>query len=78
MEKKVGDIAEINVPAGKVEFEVLEIFKVMPSIFTRIVEGEIPSYKVAEDDRFLAFLDINPLAEGHTLSGSETGNRLPL
>ncbi|HBH07127.1 MAG TPA: HIT family protein [Flavobacteriales bacterium] len=39
----------------------------MPSIFTRIVEGEIPSYKVAEDDRFLAFLDINPLAEGHTL-----------
>ncbi len=39
----------------------------MPSIFTRIVNGEIPSYKVAEDDRFLAFLDINPLAKGHTL-----------
>lgn len=39
----------------------------MPSIFTRIVEGEIPCYKVAEDDRFLAFLDINPLAKGHTL-----------
>jgi len=39
----------------------------MPSIFTRIVNGEIPCYKVAEDDRFLAFLDINPLAIGHTL-----------
>lgn len=39
----------------------------MPSIFTRIVKGEIPCYKVAEDDRFLAFLDINPLREGHTL-----------
>ena len=39
----------------------------MPSIFTRIVNGEIPCYKVAEDDRFLAFLDINPLAKGHTL-----------
>lgn len=39
----------------------------MPSIFTRIVNGEIPCYKVAEDDRFLAFLDINPLAQGHTL-----------
>ena len=39
----------------------------MPSIFTRIVKGEIPCHKVAEDDRFLAFLDINPLREGHTL-----------
>lgn len=39
----------------------------MPSIFTRIVNGEIPCYKVAEDDRFFAFLDINPLKEGHTL-----------
>jgi histidine triad (HIT) family protein len=39
----------------------------MPSIFTRIVNGEIPCYKVAEDDRFLAFLDISPLAKGHTL-----------
>lgn len=39
----------------------------MSSIFTRIVEGEIPSYKIAEDDRFFAFLDINPLAKGHTL-----------
>lgn len=39
----------------------------MASIFSRIVNGEIPAYKVAEDDRFLAFLDINPLAEGHTL-----------
>ncbi len=39
----------------------------MATIFTRIVEGEIPSYKVAESDRFYAFLDINPLAQGHTL-----------
>ena len=39
----------------------------MASIFSRIVAGEIPSYKVAEDDRFYAFLDINPLVEGHTL-----------
>ena len=39
----------------------------MSSIFSRIVKGEIPCYKVAEDERFLAFLDINPLQEGHTL-----------
>lgn len=39
----------------------------MASIFSRIVNGEIPCYKVAENDHFLAFLDINPLAEGHTL-----------
>ena len=39
----------------------------MATIFTRIVRGEIPSYKVAEDERFLAFLDINPLTKGHTL-----------
>lgn len=39
----------------------------MPSIFTRIINGEIPCYKMAEDDRFFAFLDINPLSEGHTL-----------
>lgn len=39
----------------------------MATIFTRIAKGEIPSYKVAEDDRFYAFLDINPLAKGHTL-----------
>jgi len=39
----------------------------MPSIFTRIVQGEIPSYKVYEDEHTLAFLDINPLAKGHTL-----------
>ena len=39
----------------------------MASIFTRIVEGEIPCYKIAEDENFLAFLDINPLQEGHTL-----------
>jgi histidine triad (HIT) family protein len=37
------------------------------TIFTRIIEGEIPSYRIAENDLFLAFLDINPLREGHTL-----------
>lgn len=39
----------------------------MASIFLKIAAGEIPSYKIAEDDRFYAFLDINPLAKGHTL-----------
>ncbi len=39
----------------------------MASIFTRIIKGEIPSYKVAEDENYYAFLDINPLAKGHTL-----------
>ncbi len=37
------------------------------SIFTKIINGELPSYKVAEDDNFFAFLDINPNAKGHTL-----------
>lgn len=39
----------------------------MPSIFSKIVAGEIPSYKVAEDENFFCFLDINPMAKGHTL-----------
>ena len=39
----------------------------MASIFTRIINGEIPCYKVAEDENYFAFLDINPLAKGHTL-----------
>ncbi len=39
----------------------------MATIFTKIIKGEIPSYKIAEDDRYFAFLDINPLREGHTL-----------
>jgi histidine triad (HIT) family protein len=39
----------------------------MPSIFSRIVNGEIPAWKVAESESFLAFLDVNPLAKGHTL-----------
>jgi histidine triad (HIT) family protein len=37
------------------------------SIFSKIIAGEIPCYKIAEDEKFLAFLDINPLVEGHTL-----------
>lgn len=39
----------------------------MSSIFSKIVKGEIPSYKVAEDEHYYAFLDINPLQKGHTL-----------
>jgi histidine triad (HIT) family protein len=39
----------------------------MATIFTRIIKGEIPCYKVAEDERYFAFLDINPLKAGHTL-----------
>ncbi len=40
---------------------------IMSSIFTKIINGEIPSYKIAENDDFYAFLDINPNAKGHTL-----------
>lgn len=39
----------------------------MASIFTRIIKGEIPCYKIAENEKFFAFLDINPLVAGHTL-----------
>lgn len=39
----------------------------MATIFTRIINGEIPCYKIAEDDNYLAFLDIGPLSKGHTL-----------
>jgi histidine triad (HIT) family protein len=39
----------------------------MPSVFTKIINGDIPSYKIAEDENFYAFLDINPLKKGHTL-----------
>ena len=39
----------------------------MASIFTKIINGEIPAYKITEDDNFLAFLDVNPNAKGHTL-----------
>jgi histidine triad (HIT) family protein len=39
----------------------------MATIFSKIIKGEIPCYKIAEDENYFAFLDINPLAEGHTL-----------
>ncbi|MDG5767448.1 HIT family protein [Balneolales bacterium ANBcel1] len=39
----------------------------MATIFTKIIKGEIPGYKIAEDDRFYAFLDISPISKGHTL-----------
>jgi len=41
--------------------------KAMPTIFTKIIKGEIPCYKIAENERYFAFLDINPLAKGHIL-----------
>ena len=39
----------------------------MASIFTKIIQGEIPCYKIAENEHYFSFLDINPVAEGHTL-----------
>lgn len=44
-----------------------ELFENKMTIFTRIIKGEIPAYRIAEDEYFLAFLDINPLREGHCL-----------
>ena len=41
--------------------------KIMATIFTKIINGEIPCYKVAEDERYFAFLDIDPMTKGHTL-----------
>lgn len=54
---------------NRVYFELINrlIFNIMPTLFTKIINGEIPSYKIAEDDHFYAFLDINPNAKGHTL-----------
>lgn len=52
--------------AAKMQNHIKPI-KNMASIFSRIIAGEIPSYKVAEDDSYYAFLDINPLTKGHTL-----------
>jgi len=43
------------------------IYGIMATIFSRIIAGEIPCYKVAENEKFFAFLDINPLVKGHTL-----------
>ena len=54
-----------NLKFKNIENEIKGI--IMASIFSRIVAGEIPSYKVAEDEKFFAFLDINPVAKGHTL-----------
>ena len=45
----------------------------MATIFSRIIAGEIPSYKVAENEDYYAFLDINPLTKGHTLSSPKRG-----
>ncbi len=45
----------------------------MATLFSRIIKGEIPCYKIAEDDRYFAFLDINPLREGHTLVVPKAG-----
>lgn len=53
------------VPYHKISFSF--IYTTAMTIFSKIIKGEIPSYKVAENDKFYAFLDINPLAWGHTL-----------
>jgi histidine triad (HIT) family protein len=51
----------------KWHLEMLFTHFIFMSIFTKIIKGEIPSYKIAEDELFFAFLDIHPLKEGHTL-----------
>ena len=48
-------------------FFITYTFNFMPSVFTKIINGEIPSHKIAEDDHYYAFLDIFPIVEGHTL-----------
>ena len=50
----------------------------MSSIFTKIVNGEIPCYKIAEDENYLAFLDVMPLAKIHTFSNSKERGRFNL
>jgi len=50
----------------------------MATLFSKIIAGEIPSYRIHEDERFFAFLDINPLAEGHTLVIPKMETRLPV
>ena len=72
MGRKVGDVVEVQTPGGLLNFEILKTsiysrFCSMATLFTRIIEGEIPSYRVAEDAEFYAFLDINPVQPGHTL-----------
>jgi len=51
----------------KVFLNIINTTIIMSSIFSKIISGELPSYKIAETDKFLAFLDINPNAKGHTL-----------
>ena len=64
----VGDVVDAKVPAGVIKFEILDITLYdMATIFTRIAKGEIAYYKVAESEDFYAFLDIAPMAKGHTL-----------
>jgi transcription elongation factor GreA len=58
--KKVGETAEVVAPAGTLNFRI-------DSITARIIKGEIPCYKIAENQQFIAFLDVFPLREGHVL-----------
>ena len=64
-------LLQLRFSLSKTEYSSREqskkLHNIMASIFTRIINGEIPCYKVAEDENFIAFLDINPLVEGHTL-----------
>ena len=61
------EIAEIQIPNGIIKFEIVKIEALMSSIFTKIINNEIPSYKIIENDKFLAFLDAFPLTYGHVL-----------
>ena len=62
---------EGSLPLSAIHYSLFVIrcslFATTMTLFSKIIAGEIPCYKVAEDDRFFAFLDINPLAKGHTL-----------
>src|SRR3954468_23819317 len=62
------------------KFSHFQIFTFPMTVFTKIIQGEIPSFKIAENERFFAFLDIFPLREGHTLviSKIETDNLFDL
>ena len=59
---KVGDEVEVKIPRGTKNYRWITM-----DIFSKIAAGEIPSYKCAENEKFYAFLDINPLVKGHTL-----------
>jgi histidine triad (HIT) family protein len=60
-------IGALLLPMVNLPSKETKLIRNMPTIFTRIINGEIPCYKIAENEQFIAFLDIRPVAEGHTL-----------